>query len=248
MRLAPMNALVGSLLDFSASDDGVSAGPKYNLGAILDAAPTDGVDTGTNVPNWGMCTLLRVRSTSASTFALGRLVHIDKDYTILDVPNTAGTGKLLGVVLSAFAAGNVTTQYGWILLSGIAPVQYAVAATAGLLYVGGAGQATPTQANGKQILNASCLIAAASAFTRTVQTVNGSKQVRFSRSNGMFVGEAISGTGIPGGATIAAIDPSGQALTLSAAATATGSVTGTFTPTGFGIVHFNSSFVQGQIV
>jgi hypothetical protein len=30
-------------------------------------------------------------------------------------------------------------------------------------------------------------------------------------------------------------------------ATATGTVTGTFTPTGFGIVHFDRPFVQGNI-
>lgn len=244
MRLAPINSLVGSLLDFSASTDSA----EYTLGTHLMAAPTDGVDTGTNVPNWGMSELVYVRSTAAGTFALGRLVHVDKDFTIADAPNTAGTGKHAYVVLTAFSAGSTTTQYGWVMRAGIAPVQYAVAATTGLIYIGGAGQATPTQAAGKQLLNCSCTIAAASAFTRSIKTQNGSTRVQIARSNGLFPGQAVSGTGVPGGATVSSVDPSGTSFVLSAAATATGSVTGTFTPTGYGIVHFDRPFVQGQIL
>jgi hypothetical protein len=56
----------------------------------------------------------------------------------------------------------------------------------------------------------------------------------------------VSGTGVPGGATIASIDPSGTAMHSLGGGTATGTVTGTFTPTGFGIVHFNRMFAQGQ--
>lgn len=246
MRLAPISQLAGTLLDFSASNDGTSAGNRFTPGAIMSAAPTDGVDTGTNVPNWGQCELLYVRSNSASTFTLGQLVTIDKDFNIAALASTAGLGRPVAVVLTAFAAGSVTVQYGWVMLAGIAPVQYSVAATTGLLYIGTAGVATPTQANGKQLNNATCLIAAASAFTRSVTTQNGSKIVKVARTNGMFVGQTPSGTGIPA-STISAIDPSGQAFTLSSAATATGTVTGTFTPTGFGIVHFNRMFAQGQI-
>lgn len=247
MRLAPINLAVGTLLDFSGSNDGVASGNRFTPGTILEAAPTDGIDTGAGVPNWGQCELMYVRSNAAGTFALGRLVTIDKDFNIADLANTANLGRPVAVVLTAFAAGNVTPQFGWVMVAGIAPVQYAVAATAGQLFIGGAGQATPTAAAGKQLLNAQCLIAAATTFARNITTQNGSKVVKVGRSNGMFVGLTISGTGIPGATTIAAIDPSGVAITLSAAATATGTVAGTFTPTNYGIVHFNRMFAQGQI-
>lgn len=242
MRLAPQNGLLGGLLDFSGSKDAAF----YTVGGLLHAAPTDGLDTGTNVPNFGPSELIHVRHTGAA-MTPGRLVTMDKDFTIADLANTANLGRPAFVSLTNFAAGSTTPQYGWVMRSGIAPVQYAVAATAGALFIGGAGQATPTPAAGKQILNAICLIAAASAFTRTVQTQSGSKKLSMSRVNGVFPGQAVSGTGIPGGTTVASVDPGGNHVILSAAATASGSVTGTFTPTGFGIVHFDRPFAQGQI-
>lgn len=244
MRLAPINGLTGRLLDFGDSSDQTD---RFNLGTNIYCAPTDGVDTGTNVPNWGMCEVIWVRSTSSSTFNPGRLLTLDKDYTIADVPNTGNTGRQVYVSLSKWAAGNVTTQYGWVLRAGICPVQFAVAATAGAVFVGAAGQATPTAAAGKQILNAVTLIAAASAFTRTITTQNGSGIVKLSRTNGIFFDITVSGTGVPASTEVSAIDPSGQQITINNNATATGTVTGTFTPTGYGIVHLDRAFVQGQI-
>lgn len=244
MRLAPISSIVGTLLDFGSSDSDSS---QFNLGATLMAAPTDGVDTGTNVPNWGLCELQFVRYASATVIDPGRLLHVDKNFTILDMPNTANTGRPVVVALSRFAAGDVTTQYGWVIRAGICPVQYSVAATAGAVYFAAAGQATPTLTAGKQLLNATCLIAAASAFTRSITTLNGSNKVKVSRTNGMFYGLTVSGTGVPASSEITAIDPSGTEFTMSEVATATGTVTGTFTPTGFGICQIDRAFVQGNI-
>jgi hypothetical protein len=91
---------IGTLLDFSGPNDGVSGEPVHRR-AMLEAAPTDGIDTGTNVPNWGQCELLYVRSNSSSTFTLGRLVTIDKDFNIADLANTANLGRPVAVVLTA---------------------------------------------------------------------------------------------------------------------------------------------------
>ena len=252
MRLAPIGAVTGTLLDFSASDDFPTTGPAtgssgnpFTPGSYLQAAPMDAIDTGSNVPNWGLSELLYAVSTSASTFAPGTLVHIDKDSVISTVPATVRTGRPVYVVLTAFSAGNVTRQGGWLLRSGIAPVTYSVAATAGQMYVGTAGNATPTLAAGLQILNATCLIAAASAFTRSVTSQNGSKFIKTSRVNGIFIGQTISGAGISG--VVASIDPGGAGFTSSVASTATATVTATFTPTGFGICQVDRAFTQGNI-
>ncbi len=249
MRLAPLSSLTGTLLDFSGSTDTA----RFTLGALIEAAPTDGLDTTANVANWGQCELLYVRSTSSSVINPGRLVTIDKNFTIADLANTAGLGQPVFVTLTRFTAGNTTTQYGWVLAAGIAPVQYAVAATTGLIYIGGAGQATPTQANGKQINNASCLIAAVSTFARSVTTTTGSSFVKVARVTGAYVGQAISGTGIPASSVISSIDPGGTGFVIGSAigtpvtATASGTVTGTFTNTGYGICQLNRSFAQGQV-
>jgi hypothetical protein len=175
----------------------------------------------------------------------GTLVTVDKDFTITAAASTANTGRPLFVAITNFAAGSTTRQGGWVMVSGIAPVTFSVAATTGAVYIGTAGNATPTAAAGKQILNATTLIAAASAFTRTVTTRNGSAEIKIARANGLFRGLTVSGTGMSG--TVGNIDPSGTSFTLSANASATGTVTATFTPTGFGIVQLSRPFGQGQI-
>lgn len=254
MRLAPIGAVTGALLDFSGSDDFPTTGPAlssgssgnpFTPGAYLETAPMDAVDTGTNVPNWGACELMYVTSTSASAFTAGQLVHVDKDFNILVVPATNFTGRPIYVVLTAFAVGSVTRQGGWVLRSGICPVQFSVAATAGPMYVGTAGLATPTSAAGRAISNATTLIAAASAFTRQVTSQNGSKFIRTSRVNGIFIGQTISGTGISG--VVASIDPGGNGFTSSIASSASATVTGTFTPTGFGICHVDRASVSSTV-
>lgn len=253
MRLAPRANLSGILLDFSTSEDAPTTGwgpagahSPMTPGMPILAGPSDGIDTGANVPNWGICELLYVFNTGVAV-PPGTLVTLDKDFNITAAASTANSGRPLHVALTNFAAGSTTRQGGWVLRAGICPVVFSVAATAGAVFLGTAGAATPTAAAGKQILNATTLIAAASAFTRQITTTNGSKFVRCARVNGMFIGQAVSGTGIAGGSTVAAIDPGGTGFTLSAAATASGTVTGTFTPTGYGIVQLDRPFVQGQI-
>lgn len=113
--------------------------------------------------------------------------------------------------------------------------------------------ATPTAAAGVQILNARCLIAAAATFTRQGTTRSGSSRVRFGNVGGMFVGQAISGTGIPASSVISAIDSDGTSVIIGSAvgtpvnATASGTVTVTMTNTGFGICQVDSPTFQSQI-
>ena len=261
MRLTSQNALVGGPLDFSASnplwpnssDPTNPMGAAFRLGTIIEASDTLGTVTTANVPNWGQVELLYVANRSSSTFIPGRLVHVDKDFGLLDMPNTGNTGRPVAVCLTHFSAGNVTPQGGWVLLSGMCPVSYSVAATAGAVYFAAAGQATPTLTAGKQIVNATCLIAASGSFTRPVTTVTGSSRVAVPSLNGVYVGQAISGTGIPASSVVSAIPAGdtaviiGSAIGTPVAATASATVTGTFTHTGYGICLVNRPFVQGNI-
>ena len=153
MRLAPITALSGSLLDFSGSDDYPTTGftttfSPYSPGAFLQAAPTDGIDTGSNVPNWGMCELMYVLNTGVAVPS-GTLVTIDKDFTITAAASTANLGRSLAVALTNFSAGSTTRQGGWVMMAGVAPVTFSVAATVGAVFLGTAGNATPTAAAGK---------------------------------------------------------------------------------------------------
>lgn len=253
MRLAPLSNLVGNLVDFSASVDytttggGTSGYDGIAPGTVVSVSPTQGIDTTSNVPNWIASEVMWVVNTSSSTFTPGSLVHIDKNCAISAVPSTANTGRPVYVTVSSFTAGDVTTQGGWVMRKGIAPIKTSVAATAGAVFIGTAGVVTPTAAAGKQLLGMTCLGAAASTWTRTVTVKANSAIAQMSNVQGLFPGLLISGTGIPGGASISSVNPDGQSVTLSANATASGTVTATFTPTGFGIYHFEGPFVQGQI-
>lgn len=259
MRLAPMGAVTGTLLNFDVSDDytttggGTSGYTGIAPGTIIQAAPTDGIITTANVPNWGVCELMYVLNTSATTFLPGKLVTLDKNFAIAELASTANQARPVYVTLTRFTAGDTTTQGGWVLRRGIAPVTFSVAATAGAVYIGTAGNATPTAAAGKQVLNAITLIAASGSFTRGAVTSTGSSFVRTNSVAGVFVGQAISGTGIPGSSVVSSIDPGGQGVTIGSAvgtpvtATASGAITATFTHTGYGIVHLDCPFAQGQI-
>ena len=250
MRLAPIDILGPKLLDFGLSDDVKELAP----GTIVTAQGTD-FDTTANVANWGMCELIYVSNNSVAILP-GTICVQDKNFRITAsavAATQANTGQPLLVAVSNFGVGSTTEQYGWALRRGVCPVSYAVAATTGRVFAGTAGKATPTAAAGVQILNAQCLIAGASTFTRTGLTKTGQSKVKFSNVGGMYVGQAISGTGIPASSVISAIDPDGTTVYIGSAvgtlvtATASGSVTVTLTNTNFGIVQWDYPFYQGQI-
>lgn len=237
MRLSSNSITVGKTLNFLVADDL----QKHQLGMRVAGVDSDYLTTA-NVSNSGGCELMYVRG--AAAFGTGRLVHLDKDLNILDMPITGNTGRPVFVVVSNFSA---TSPFGWVGRSGIFPVQFTVAATAGAVFGGAAGQATPTAAAGRQLLNASTLVGSAAAFTRQAVTKAGTAFVTLIDTAGVFPGQVISGAGIPGGATVVSLDQDTRLVRISANATASGTVTATLTNTGFGVVQLCSSFVQGQI-
>lgn len=244
------------LLDFSGSKDYVATGVLTSQGpqpgAIFTCAPTEGIETTTSVPNWGYAEVMCVVNTSSSTFIPGKLVQVDKNYAIALNATTDNTGAPLAVTLTNFSAGDVNRQIGFVLISGVTPVTFSVAATAGQVFLGTAGNATPTANTGGQILNATTIIAAAGTFNRTGVTTSGQSFMRI-KTNGLYPGIAISGTGIPASSVVSSISPDGLGVFIGSAvgtavnATASGSVTVTCTHTGYGIVQMVRPFVQGQI-
>ena len=160
----------------------------------------------------------------------------------------------------AFAVGPcVASSFGWYQVSGTAVAVNNGTAAAGNAFRKATGQIGSAAVAGTQILGGCKILTAnGSTFTKTGTTRNGSTEIFFSNLDGVFVGLPISGTGIPGGATVAAgfnSSPNGRnssagsstSLISSAASTADGTVTVTFTRTNFSLVSGADYFGQGQI-
>jgi hypothetical protein len=159
----------------------------------------------------------------------------------------------------AFAvAPCVANLFGWYQIAGTAVAANNGTAAAGNVFTKATGTVGSAAVAGTQILGAKIVTANGSTFTKTGTTRNGSTEVFFSNLDGVFVGCPISGTGIPGGTTVAAgvnNSPNGRnssassatSLIMSAAATADGTVTVTFTRTNFSLVNGNFFCGQGQI-
>lgn len=160
----------------------------------------------------------------------------------------------------AFAvAPCVANLFGWYQVAGTAVAANNATAAAGNAFRKATGQIGSAAVAGTQILGgAKILVANGSTFTKVGTTRNGSTEVFFSNLDGVFVGCPISGTGIPGGTTVAAgynnspnsrnsSAGSAAGLIMSAAATADGTVTVTFTRTNFSLISGWDYFGQGQI-
>lgn len=160
----------------------------------------------------------------------------------------------------AFAlAPTVAGLYGWYQVSGTALAANNATAATGNAFRKATGQIGSASVAGTQLLGGvKILVANSSTFTKVCTTRNGSTQLFVPNFDAVFVGCPISGTGIAGGATVAAgynnspnggNSSAGSAgyLVMSAAATADGTVTVTFTRTNFSLVSGNSYFGQGII-
>lgn len=194
-------------------------------------------------PFWGGGEFMYVKF--GGTVAQGNVVVWDSAFSATTCPNTANMGRPVGVAVYAATAN----QFGWVQLSGqmVTSVTASVAAGTGV-GITGAGTLGAITA-GKQILNA----VSGAPSTQTVVKANtvtqsGSTIIKPSNHDGWFVGAALSGTGIPGGTTVASLDPDGRTVVMSAAATASGSVSVTGTYTGFIVMTADRPFAQGQIL
>ena len=235
MRFAPQNLLADPIGFYPGEAVAFMQLGSRVVGNSYDYSNVAGV------PNGGGAEFLYVKA--AGTIPSGTLVVVDKDWNISAAPVTANTGRPAYVAVSMFTATNC---YGYIMVSGMCPVITSVAATTGAVFVGTAGAVSPTAAAGKALLGSTCLIAASGTFTKTGTVRKGSKVIEVGEVGGLYPGLVPSGTGIAAG-TIESIDPSGRAFSNSVVATASGTVTVTFTHTGFAICHIDHAHVQGQI-
>jgi hypothetical protein len=163
------------------------------------------------------------------------------------------------VPLAVAMAPTVANLFGWYQMAGTMTAVNNATAAAGSAFQVGTGTISSTSTVSRQILGgARILVANGSTFTKTGTTRNGSVEVAVSNLDGVFVGCPVSGTGIPGGATVAAgynnspnarNSSAGSSTTfnLSAAATADGTVTVTFTRTNFSLLSGNNISGQGII-
>jgi hypothetical protein len=189
----------------------------------------------------------------AST-VVGSLVTYDHTFATTLDPATANAAGPKAFAMSA----TVASTFGWYQIGGTAVAVNNATAAAGNAFAKATGQIGSAAVAGTQILGAKIATANSSTFTKTCTTRNGSTALIVPNFDGLFVGLPLSGTGIPGGTTIAAgVDggPNGGNtsatapgfLVMSAAATADGTVTVTFTRTNFSLVACNRPSGQGQI-
>lgn len=202
-----------------------------------------GSELGGTDPYWGGASFVYLKA--GGTITQGNLCSWDKDFVATATANTAHTGAPCVVAIYPMTTG----QYGWFCIAGEVPVSVTASVAAGVTFgLTGAGTVGAIS-NGKQILNAVSVLASTGTVVKAnTTTVSGSAVLHMSSpADGWFHGMALSGTGIAGGATIIGISDDGRYVTMSANATASGSVSVTGTYTGFIKAQISRPFVQGQV-
>lgn len=203
-------------------------------------------------PNWGGQELIYLAIPAATPLKVGECVVWDTDLSIVAVPNTANQGAPVAFSLNAVPT-STDVQYSWFVISGqtLAWSSASVAASAAIGVVA-AGQLGAVAA-GKQVLGARVVAPATATLVKpNVQTLNGTPKLRFTTgtTEGVFVGQAVTGTGIPASTTILQVNPDNSAV-MSNNATATGSVSATLTNTAgtdfWNTLNVDRPHLQGQI-
>ena len=202
-------------------------------------------------PFWGQGDFLYIKSNDV--ILKGSLVTWDELYQGTLTPSTANQGFSIGVAMNAMASGT----FGWIQVAGFAIYQTNATVAADVAIGVAAAGIAGTNVAGKQILNARNRKAATATKTfANTQTYNGTNVLYIPNGyDGVFLGMALSGTGIPASTVAAALDPDGKRIYMGTAvgtatgktSTATGSITLTGTFTGFGGGMINYPFAQGAI-
>ena len=149
----------------------------------------------------------------------------------------SGTRGLVGI---SMAANTDPTALSWFAIRGHVPARLAAAAANTPLYTSAtAGSLSSTVVATQGVTGSFSLTAlGATIGTKQVSTTNASNLLAVPNIDGLYVGAGVTGTGIPASTTITAVGYGGMMLgfsgpppgfvQLSANATATGSVVGTF--------------------
>lgn len=200
---------------------------RHPLGVVVPA-----VD-----PYWGFGEFMYVKSTAA--ILKGSACMWDESFNAALLPSTATQGFPFAIAMAPIASGS----YGWLQRRGRAVIKTnATVAADGVLAVAAAGILGAT-ATGKQVLNIRNRISATGTTTVNANTQNGTGVLFCPHGyDGLFIGMALSGTGIPASTVVAALDPDGKRVYTGSAigttgdknSTATGNITLTGTYTGYG--------------
>lgn len=203
-------------------------------------------------PFWGYGEFIYGKAASANIVKGSVCVQQAANLGTYDlVPNVANQGFPLVVALQTMALAT----FGWFQKAGLAV--YAMNATVAAGAAVGITAAGVLGANtaGKQMLGVTHVKSQLATVVLTnVQTVNGLPRLLSNGYDGLFVGVALTGVGIPANTVVGKLDPDGRTIYMGSAigltdrnATATGAATVTGTLTGFGVGHVESPFAQGAI-
>lgn len=212
-------------------------------------------------PYYGMIKAIRLcvpKNTTAikvgtlAIYSAATNAGVASNFSYVIAPVTANQSRPACVSINNVPNNASYAQYAWFAVAGTLPV-WALAATATTdkIYISAtAGAAFVTLTAGRQVVGMTPVVASTGTVAKTAVTVNGSAVITVSNSDGWFVGQAASGTGIPT-STISSISADGTQVTLSANATASGTVTVTMTNNDatnyYPICQFNYPFYQGNV-
>lgn len=203
-------------------------------------------------PYWGGGEAIYLAIPTSVAFKVGEVVtYGTANYQAVDIANTANQAVGVAFAMNANASNASQVQYGWFQITGqVLALSTASVAAGAAIGITAAGKLGANSA-GKQIQNAMVTAPATSTVVKAnTQVTASSPIIRPTTTDGWFVGMAVSGTGIPASTTVTAVDTA-RGVTMSANATATGSVsvTGTYNDgTNFwNVVTVNGPSAQGAI-
>ncbi len=199
------------------------------------------------IPLHAVCQLLPVWNATNRNF----------DWNATVAANTANLGSMLAIAVSEQTSVNALTtgQFGYFMISGIAPVasgaSLAIGAAIGITAAGQAGAFSA----GKNILPARVITAATQTVVVASRAdsagVSGGFSVPVANVDGIICGGVLTGTGMGASTIVSAIDRINNLLTVSVANTAapSGNITCTYTAGAifYNTVHMMRPFSQGQI-
>lgn len=201
-------------------------------------------------PYWGTGEFIYIKSNDA--ILKGSLVAWDETYTGVLLPSTTLQGFPFGVAM----AGAAATNYVWLQISGRCVYKTSATVAADAAVAIAAAGVVGASATGKQLVNVRNRVSATGTTTVAVTTQNGTNVLFAAKGyDGLFLGAALSGTGIPASTLVAGLDPDGKRIYTGSAigtfgdknSTATGNITLTGTYTGYGSGVLNRPFAQGAI-
>lgn len=156
------------------------------------------------------------------SWATASAASVTPTVTATAADTSIAQGKPVAVAKQAFSAAD---QFGWYIISGIAPVasDSALAADAAA-FVHAAGRLGATGV-GKQVVGLNVLKTSTATVTKANSIVDkGTYNIRVTNTDGLFIGMPITGTGVGSSAKITNISTD-NVITVDVVSTASGTVT-----------------------